>query len=145
MKIEYTGQSAGKLLQLIIEQSVKVLNKSVHNPDVFNSLVLAKKKRNHIGLIDEKYEDLLDDHDTVAKDISKCYTSVMYSPLEEWIRYDFNDKWEKYDGELKLGLYYVETNDTTLFRKTDVYSSAIINKAVQENIEFKIQAEHYSI
>ena len=101
-------------------------------------MILAKKKRNHIGLINEKYSDLLDDPDTVAKDISKCYSSVMYSPLEDWIRYDFNDKWEKYDGKLKLGLYYIETDDTTLFRKSDVYSSAIIGKALQENIKFKI-------
>jgi len=58
----------------------------------------------------------------------------LYEPSEEWIRFDFNDKWTKYDGNLKLGLYYVHTNDTTLFRKTDIYSTAMIQKARQENI-----------
>ena len=32
----------------------------------------------------------------------------------------------------------VETEDTTLFKKSDIYSSAIVKKAIKEGIEFKI-------
>jgi len=62
----------------------------------------------------------------------------MYEPFEEWIRFDFNDVWEEYDGKLKLGLYFVQTKDTTLFRKTDIYSSATIQKARAGHIKHRI-------
>ncbi len=45
---------------------------------------------------------------------------------------------EDYDGNLKLGLYYVITEDTKLFKKSGYYSTCIIDKAIKENIEFKI-------
>ena len=63
----------------------------------------------------------------------------MYNPLTKWIRYDFNDCWEKYDGKLKLGLYYVRTEDTRLFHKSDIYSNCIIEKAMTTNIDFEIE------
>ena len=74
-----------------------------------------------------------------ARDITKCYTSVMYNPLEDWILLDFNDSFTDYHNEpIETGLYYVETDDTTLFKKSDVYSSAIVLKAIEEDIKFKI-------
>jgi len=62
----------------------------------------------------------------------------MYNPIEEWIGFDYNDIWEEYDGTLKLGLYHVKTDDTTLFIKTDVYSSATIKKAKEHTIKHTI-------
>ena len=63
----------------------------------------------------------------------------MYNPIEEWIKLDFNDDWTVYNGEdIELGLYCVETSDITLFKKPDIYSSAIIKKAIQEGIKFEI-------
>ena len=139
MKIDYTGQSMGNILNLIIEETIKVLPKSTHNPHVFDTLLNANENRTHNGLVDKSYENLLNSHNTVARDINKCYASIMYNPLTEWIRYDFNDSWEKYDGELKLGLYYVRTQDTTLFHKTDIYSNCIIQRAMKTNIHFDIE------
>lgn len=143
MNIEYTGQTIGGILQDIIKSSIDgELKTSHHNPNVFNSLNLAKKNRVHKGLIDEKYINLLDDDNTIARDFNKQYSSILYNPLEEWVRYDFNDEWVEYDYEygnnVKLGLYKVITDNTTLFRRTDIYSSSIINKAIQENIDFVI-------
>ena len=138
MKIDYTGQSLGNILNVIITETVKQIPKSHHNPNVFTSLVIAKKNRVHTGLIENSYAELINHENTVARDINKHYTSVMYEPLEEWIRFDFNDMWEDYDGTLKLGLYYIKTQDTTLFRKSDIYSSAIIKKALENNIELEI-------
>ena len=138
MKVDYVGQSMGSILKDIIKESIGGLKVSHHNPNVFDSLALAKKHRVHTGLVDDSYKKLLNDKNTIARDINKHYTSVMNQPLEEWVRFDFNDMWVEYDGKLKLGLYYVETDDTTLFRKTDIYSSSMIKKANEENIEYKI-------
>ena len=139
MNIEYTGQSMGNILKNIIKEAIgHELQTSHNNPSVFDTLLQAKEKRTHTGLISNDYKHLLNHSNTVARDINKHYTSCLYQPLEEWIRFDFNDKWTKYDGKLKLGLYYVRTEDTKLFRKTDVYSSSIIKKAIEENIYFEI-------
>ena len=138
MKLLYTRQSLGNILNIIITETVEQINKSHHNPNVFDSLVLAKKNRVHTGLIHESYKKLLNHKNTIARDINKHYTSVMYDPTEEWVRFDYNDIWEEYDGTLKLGLYYVKTDDTTLFRKTDIYSSATIKKAKEHKIKHTI-------
>ena len=64
----------------------------------------------------------------------------MYNPIEEWIRLDLNDWWVAFKGDfdnIKFGLYYIETEDTTIFKKSDICSSAIIKKAIQEGIKFK--------
>ena len=41
MKLDYTGQSLGNILNIIITETVKQINKSHHNPNVFDSLELA--------------------------------------------------------------------------------------------------------
>jgi len=138
MKIDYTGQSLGHVLNIIITETIKQIPQSHHNPNVFDSLVFANKKRSHTGLIHESYEKLLVHENTVARDINEHYTSVMCEPLKEWIRFDFNDVWEEYDGKSKLGLYFVQTKDTTLFRKTDIYSSATIQKARASHFKHRI-------
>lgn len=141
MNIEYTSQSISNILQLIIKETIEELPKSTHNPFVFNSLCIAKKNRVFTGLIDEEYKHLLNHKSTIARDISKCYTSILYKPIEEWILLDFNDEWKIYkEGDkIELGLYYIETNDTLLFKKNDIYSSSIINKAIEEDIHFTIK------
>ena len=138
MNIEYTGQTIGTILKEIIKETIEEIKVSHHNPAVFDSLVEAKKNRVHTGFIQNIDKNLLQHKNTIARDINKHYTSILYEPKEEWVRFDFNDSWKEYDGTLKLGLYYVKTNDTTLFRKTDIYSSSIIQKAIQEKIDFDI-------
>jgi len=140
MGIEYNGQSLGGLIGKIIEETIKVLPKSSHNPEVFNNLLIAKKDRAFGGLLQEVNHILLDNPNTTAFDITKCYTSVMYNPIEDWIKLDFNDNMEIYNegDNIELGLYLVETEDTTLFKKSNIYSSSIIKKAMEETIEFKI-------
>ena len=136
MGIEYSGQKLPNILKLIIEECGDI-KPSFHNPHTFQTLLKAKSNRNHYGLIDNNCLDLM--KDGYARDINKCYTSVMYNPKNEWIRYDFNDCWEKYDGKLKTGLYYIKTQDTTLFKKSDIYSNTIIEKAMTTNIDFDIK------
>jgi hypothetical protein len=139
MKVEYKGQGMGTMLIEIIKEALgkdkEKLSKSCPNPYVYTSLLTARKSRARIGIIDDDYNDT---NNLMAWDIIKCYSSCMYKPTEDWIRLDFNDTWEDYDGELKLGLYYLKTDDNTLFKKNGYYSTAIIKKAIYEGINFEI-------
>ena len=139
MKIEYKGQGMGTLLIDIIKEATgnDKLPKSTFNPYVYNTLLTARKARARIGIVDNNYKTY-SKTELMAWDIIKCYSSCMYKPSEDWIRIDFNDTWEDYDNELKLGIYYVKTNNTTLFKKNGYYSTAIIKKAICEGIDFEI-------
>lgn len=139
MKIEYNGQGIGTLLIDIIKEATgeDKLPKSSFNPNVSKTLDTAVKARARIGIIDDNYKQY-GKSDLMAWDINKCYSACMYDPSEDWIRLDFNDTWEDYDGNLRLGLYYLKTDDTTLFKKSGYYSTCIIKKAIYEGIDFEI-------
>ena len=136
MNIDYNGEGLANCLKIIIDDCGGLKN-SIYNPHTYETLLKAKSNRNHYGLIDANCEKLM--IRGYARDINKCYTSIMYEPIDEWIRYDFNDIWELYDGKLKTGLYYIETDDYTLFKKSDIYSNTIIQKALDNNITFTIK------
>jgi hypothetical protein len=137
MEVKYTGQGITTLLSNIYKEAIgnDKLPKSTHNPYVFDTLLKARKSRARCGAVVENHNSI---KDLVAWDIVKCYTSCMYETSEDWIRLDYNDTWEDYDGELKLGIYYVNTRDTTLFKKSGYYSTCIIKKAISEGIDFHI-------
>ena len=139
MNIEYQGQGVGTLLLECVKQATgnDRLPKSTHNPYVFETLLKAKKDRVHYGFVN-KSQDL---KDCVAWDIIKAYCSCMYEPSEEWIVVDYNDTWEDYDGTVKLGIYYITTEDTTLFKNNGYYTTSIVKKAFKENIEFTIEKQ----
>jgi len=139
MKIEYTGQTLGGIFKIILKDVIgnEQLPKSTHNNYVFNILKDAKKNRARRGAIKD-LDELENKENLKAFDLIKCYSSCMYNPSYDWIITDYNDTWEDYDGEIKLGLYYVITEDTKLFKKSGYYSTCIIDKAIKENIEFKI-------
>ena len=140
MKIEYNGQGVGTLLIEMVKQATgdERIPKSTHNQYVYKTLLDARKDRARIGwTTNTQYNK----EDLTAWDIIKCYSSCMYEPSEEWIQVDYNDTWEEYDGSLKLGIYYVKTNDTTLFKKSGYYSTCIIKKAIQEDIDFSIDKQ----
>lgn len=131
MDLEYKGQSVQELTRLIIKDKIET---STPNINVYNNLLQAKKNRSFNGLI----KDINKDDNLVAYDINKCYSSVMYQPLEDWILLDIADEWEDFNGDLKLGLYYIETDDNLLFKGNNIYSLAIVKKAIEEKINFKI-------
>jgi len=41
MKLDYAGQSLGNIINIVTIEASKQINKSHHNPNVFDSLVLA--------------------------------------------------------------------------------------------------------
>jgi hypothetical protein len=142
MKIEYNGQGVGTLLLEMVKQATgdERTPKSTHNQYVYKTLLDARKNRARIGWTTNDHSKY-NKQDLTAWDINKCYSSCMNDPSEEWIQVDYNDTWEEYDGSLKLGIYYVKTNDTTLFKKSGYYSTCIIKKAIQEDIDFTIHQQ----
>jgi hypothetical protein len=66
MNIDYVGQSMCSILLSIIKDTIGELKVSHHNPQVFDSLVLAKKQRVHTGLICDNYKDLLNNKNTIV-------------------------------------------------------------------------------
>jgi len=88
-----------------------------------------------------RYAQQLIDGELIALDINKCYASCLSNPYDDWIKFDLEDTWEDYDGELKTGLYFVETQDLTLLHKTNIYSNKILEKAVAENIPITIKKQ----
>ena len=89
----------------------------------------------------KRYEQNLIDGDLIALDINKCYATCLKNPYDNWIKFDLEDTWEDYDGELKTGLYFVETDDLTLLHKTNIYSNKILEKAISENIPIVIKKQ----
>lgn len=134
MGLDYKGQSINELISLIIKDKIK---KSSPNINVYNQLLDAKKNRAFNGLI--KDVDYHNDN-LIAYDINKCYSSILYNPIEEWILLDVNNEWEDFNNndDIKLGLYFIETDDNLLFKGNNIYSSAIVKKAIEENIKFRI-------
>lgn len=140
MGVDFKGQGLGTIIFDIYAEvsGNQKMPKSVSNPEVLKTLRESKHNRNHYGFVNEDVD--IDMSDCVAYDLIKCYRSAMYNPIEEWITFDFNDVWEDYDYnyELQSGLYYIETEDTTLFKKSNVYSRASLLYARECKIEFKI-------
>jgi hypothetical protein len=130
MNVEYVGQTIQHLTSEFIKGKI---DKSTPNNIVFNQLLEAKKNRSFNGLI--KRIKINNNDDIIAYDINKCYSSVMYKPIEDWILLDIDNDWEDFIGqEIKLGLYYIETNDNILFKGNNIYSSAIVKKGLDENL-----------
>jgi hypothetical protein len=132
MGLEYQGQSIQEITNILIKDKIE---KSSPNIYVYKQLLEAKKNRSFNGNIND-YD--INNDKLIAYDINKCYSSIMYNPLEDWLLLDINNDWEDFNGDIKLGLYYVETDDNLLFKGNNIYSSAMIKKAIKERIKFKI-------
>lgn len=127
---DYHGEHVpGMLAELV--RALKYDVKSSPNPHV-NDVLRKCKDRAHYGLVD----DLTDD--AWACDIAKCYSACVTEPMEDWLVYDSTAEFAAWDGELKAGLYFVQTDDMTLFHGSNLYSLAIIQEARANNIPHRV-------
>ena len=88
-----------------------------------------------------RIEQMLETGEAVCCDIEKCYASLLVNPMDNWIIFDDFDEITLYtetDGDLPLGLYFVETEDMSLLHKSNWYSNKILDFARQEQIPFNI-------
>ena len=143
--IPFQGQTA----PLFIAPYMKEFSKkfySYFSADVDKALQEDNvKNRVHSGTKDfGSYDNLryLWEH-TNCYDINKCYRSIMENPMEDWMTVKFYNTITTKIPEDKikpLGLYFLETNDMSLLHQSNWYSSAMVNYATEEGIEFKITA-----
>jgi hypothetical protein len=124
------------------------------NHEIYNALTQDNvKSRMHLGFTNTSswlsdsmnmtnqmfVHHQLKNENAICIDMCKCYSNCMYNPLDDWIVWNGKECLIEYDGEeLSNGLYFVETDDITLFHKSNWYSRIIIEFAKQQNIEFKI-------
>jgi hypothetical protein len=148
--LKYAGQSLQSYLIDIMKEIKLTLPLSTPNPYVYDTLnINGIKDRTHYGFTNCYYEErlmkLYNEGKAHCADIAKCHTACLYEPEEEWIVLDFNDTWKEWtdthntNEEKPLGLYLIETDDTTLFHGCNIYSSAMLNYADANNIEYKIK------
>lgn len=143
----YKGESVNSLLVESLTE-LKYDRKSAFNPRAFKVITDPNVKwRTHYGSVgevnDKSVIGLLERGDAICADITKAYTACVSDPLTDWLIYDFSDEWTAEgaplpEGELPIGLYFVETTDLTLLHSTNVYSDAILNLARKEGIQFKV-------
>lgn len=142
-EIEYTGQHTISLLldfwKDIYEEEMQ------HNEFISNMNPIADevfrmdgiKNRVHIGSM---VEDI--DTELVGADIIKCYSSILDNPIDDWLCYELTDEIEKYKGELKTGLYLVETDDLQILHQTNWYSNTIIEYALEQGVKLNITKQY---
>lgn len=75
-------------------------------------------------------------------DICSAYPKVMYDPLSEWMLFDHNATPQPFDDtpmeHLKLGMYYVETEDRLVLNGSRIYIREELQQAAQYGVPFKI-------
>lgn len=101
--------------------------KSTLNPHAMSVLAQAKNRVHYGRMAAEQPAEW-------AADIIKCYSSCLLAPMEDWCVFSATDEWQAWDGELKTGVYFVATDDMRLFHGSNVYSRAIIQKAISAGI-----------
>jgi len=148
--IGFQGQSSLSVTNYIWEQMypfkiAKAPFLSQPNQQVADALNAEKVKwRTHLGRTSEAYDpteikDMLQNGKAIAVDITKCYCDAIYNQREKFIVFKGKEIVDAYDGDpLTLGLYFVETDDMSLFHQSNWYSKAIIDLAEKEMIEYKI-------
>lgn len=149
---EYNGESYINIMNRIFidKYGFKIIEApflSKPNVEVMNALNAGKIKwRTHLGLTEEGLQysqdniiEMLQTGKAIGVDICKCYCDALYNPRERWIVFNGKEQLEVYDKKpLTLGLYFVVTDDMSLFHKSNWYSKQMIMKAKEEGISFKI-------
>ena len=148
--IGFQGENTLSVLNYIWEQKYpfkfqKAPFLSQPNQQVAEALNAEKVKwRTHLGRMNEyikpdDIKEMLQDGRAIAADITKCYCDAIYNQRERFIVFKGKEVVEAYDEKpLTLGLYFVETDDMTLFHQSNWYSKAIIELAERERISYKI-------
>ena len=131
---EWNGETITGIVSKIVREYMKEKNIQSTPNNTVNDILKSEgiKWRTHLGLIDNEVN--IEETDK-ALDINKCYRACMENPTEPFMKLDFNSLPKKFKGqEIVLGLYYVETDDITLFHHTNLYSSAIVKLGLGEGI-----------
>ncbi len=113
-----------------------VSNKPLTNMELFLQYRRQKQQKKIIIREEKEVEVEVNWDEYSCYDINKCYSKCITDPYENFIIYDYNAIPQKYyiQDELPLGLFFVNTNDTTLFHKSNIYSTSIVRYGLNEGI-----------
>ena len=157
--VEYVGQSP----QTFTHENLVEFNEyhtSYLNNDVREAICSQPvKDRTHRGICVDK-DEFFDCYDEAeCFDMNKQYRYAMENPLENFMTIDFTDTIQDVNNDfinyntsdlnysninkkksvIPFGLYYVITNDKTLFFGNNFYSSATITEAKKIGIDFEVK------
>lgn len=152
--IEWDGTDISQYVGKVLSQNLKDI---ISKPNQITNQILMSgeiKNRTHI---DGKINDVIFDADGnidpdfIKKnnirqfDIKKCHSSILTNPKEDWMIITWRDNFRpfKENVEIKLGLYYVETTDRTLFIGNNIYSSAIVDFGLSYGIIKESDIKYY--
>jgi hypothetical protein len=138
--VKYTSQSINQAIFAVIEKNGIKMEKSIMNPEIYHTLTRqGVMDRTHYG-VEEQWDELRDD--TTCCDISKCHAGALCNSMYPWIITQFNDTWQPYGGDIsRLGLYEVDTDDTTLLKQSNIYSTSILVYARSLGIQFTVRRQ----
>lgn len=115
------------------------------SPDLYELFTHKEvKDRSHRGFIDESMGNEVNTN-IVGFDINKAYTDCVMNPYDRWIQVGFNSVWKpyKHKKDFDEGFYYVETIDTTLFHRNNIYSKCIVEYGFRKKIITKDNIKYY--
>ena len=119
---------------------VKLFNEFIDEPHIkseFNHevLKLLTKHGNIVKMVNEPTQGKI-----LEVDINKCRTDcLMNNRLGSYEVFGCHNDIKDYDGKIKKGLYFINTNDTTLFMRGNCwYSGDFLKYAIKHNIAFTI-------
>jgi hypothetical protein len=132
--IEYYGQSLPQIASGLLKETLTIKSEPNH---IVNDILHTDKikYRTHLGFMNGYNDLFMYDNNVKAYDIAKCYSKCITDPSERFMTLDYNAIPQKYnDGDIVDGLYYIETEDQTLYHGTNIYSNAIVKYGLLNNI-----------
>jgi hypothetical protein len=119
---------------------LKLFNEFIDEPHIkseFNHEVLKSltKHGNIVKMVNEQTQGKI-----LEIDINKCRTDcLMNNRLGSYEVFGCHNDIKEYDGKIKKGLYFINTDDTTLFMRGNCwYSGDFLKYAIKHNIAFTI-------
>jgi len=119
---------------------LKLFNEFIDEPHIkseFNHevLKLLTKHGNIVKMVNEQTQGKI-----LEIDINKCRTDcLMNNRLGSYEVFGCHNDIKDYDGKIKKGLYFINTDDTTLFMRGNCwYSGDFLKYAIKHNIKFTV-------
>ena len=134
---KYKTITSKKIIEKEVTKELPITKqKPLTHMELFLQYKREKQTKKIIVREEIECEEEVNWNDYSCYDINKCYSKCITDPYDKFIILDFNALPEHYtyDEELPLGLFFVETNDTTLFHKSNIYSTSIVRYGLAEGI-----------
>jgi hypothetical protein len=147
---QYVGKVLSENLRDIISKPNQITNQILMSGEIKNRTHIDGKINNVIFDCDGNIDvDYIEKNNVRQFDIKKCHSSILTKPAEDWMIISWRDNFRPFtpnakgETHIKLGLYYVETKDRTLFIGNNIYSSAIVEFGLTSGIIKESDIKYY--